>query len=278
MGRAAVDLRRVAGDGVELAVLDEGEGHPVLLLHGFPDSSRLWRKQVPALVAGGFRAVAPDLRGFGESDRPEGVEEYAIGRSLADVLAVLEALGIQRTHVVGHDWGAGLAWVLAAYAPERVDRLVVLSVGHPNTLREPSLEQRERFWYQLLFQFEGVAEELVARDGWRLFREFAAGYADIDRAIADLSRPGALTAALNWYRANGAPAQELDRTRPFPAVAAPTLGIWSSGDRYLLEEGMLSSAKHVTGDWRYERIEGASHWLQLDAPERTNELLIEFLG
>jgi pimeloyl-ACP methyl ester carboxylesterase len=271
-------MRRLAGDGVTLAVLDEGKGAPVLLLHGFPDSSQLWRHQIPALASAGMRAIAPDLRGFGESDKPESVEEYAVARSVADILAVLDALGVERAHVVGHDWGAGLAWALAAYVPERVERLVVMSVGHPNSLRQPSIEQREKGWYQLLFQFTGVAEALIQREDWKLFREMLADARDRDRYIADLSRPGALTAALNWYRANGTPEQELEPRRPVPAAAAPTLGIWSSGDRYLLEDGMLRSAEHVTGPWRYERVEGASHWLQLDEPERVNELLLEFLA
>jgi pimeloyl-ACP methyl ester carboxylesterase len=270
-------MRRVAGDGVTLAVLDEGEGMPVLLLHGFPDSSRLWRHQVPALVGAGMRAIAPDLRGFGESDKPEAVDEYRIGRSMADMVAVLDALGVERAHVVGHDWGAGLAWALAAYAPERVERLVVLSVGHPNTLRQPSIEQREKGWYQLLFLFTGVAEELIRRDDWKLFREMLGDAVDRERYIADLSRPGALTAGLNWYRANATPEQELERTRPFPAVDVPTLGIWSSGDHFLTEDGMIGSAEHVTGPWRYERVEGAGHWLQLDAPHRVNKLLLDFL-
>ena len=265
------------GDGVSLAVLDEGEGAPVLLLHGFPDSSRLWRHQIPALVDAGMRAIAPDLRGFGESDRPGAVEDYAIARSIDDMVAALEAFEIERAHVVGHDWGAGLAWALAAYVPERVERLVVMSVGHPNTLRTPSIEQREKGWYQLLFQFTGIAEALIQRDDWKLFRDMLGNAKDRDRYIADLSRPGALTAGLNWYRANAAPAQELERTRPFPAVGVPTLGLWSTDDKYLTEEGMLASGDHVTGSWRYERIEGAGHWLQLDAPERVNELLLEFL-
>jgi pimeloyl-ACP methyl ester carboxylesterase len=277
-GRRLQSVRRVAADGVTLAVLDEGEGTPVLLLHGFPDSSRLWRHQIPALVGAGLRAIAPDLRGFGESDKPEDVEAYAVRHSVADLVAILDELGLERAHVVGHDWGAGVAWALAAFVPARVDRLVVMSVGHPNTLREPSLEQREKGWYQLLFQFPGVAEEFVRRDDWRLFRAMLRGDGDTDRYVADLARPGALTAALNWYRANAAPAQELERTRPFPSVAAPTMGLWSTGDNYLTEESMLGSAAHVTGAWRYERIEGASHWLQLDAPDRVNELLVEFLG
>jgi len=257
--------------------VDEGEGTPVLLLHGFPDSSALWRKQVPALVGAGFRAIAPDLRGFGESERPPNVEDYAIRNSFADALAILDVLELERAHVVGHDFGAGLAWALAALAPDRVDRLVVLSVGHPNCFRDPSLEQRRRFWYQLFFQFEGLAEELLPRDDWAFFRRWLGDAQDLDRYIADLSRPGALVAALNWYRANSSPYRELKERQVFPAVAAPTLGIWSSGDAYLVEEGMVRSAGHVTGPWRYERIDGATHWLQLDEPERVNELLLEFL-
>ena len=267
---------RIAADGVTLAVRDEGQGRPVILLHGFPDSSAVWRKQVPALVHAGFRTIAPDLRGFGESDKPAEVDAYRLTNSVRDVVAVLDALGVERAHVVGHDFGAALAWLVATFAPERVDRLVVLSVGHPSTRRTP--EQREKAWYQLLFQFEGVAEQLLMRDDWKLTREWLRGDGDLDRYLADLSRPGALTAGLNWYRANLAPARELEQRPPLPAVAAPTLGIWSSRDNYLVESRMVESAEHVSGGWRYERIEGASHWLQLDEPERTNELLLEFLG
>ena len=277
-GRRLQPVRRVAAAGVTLAVHDEGEGPAVLLLHGFPDSSRVWRAQIPALVAAGMHVIAPDLRGYGESDKPKDVEAYSVGRSVADLVAILDHLDVERAHVVGHDWGAGVAWALAAFVPARVDRLVVMSVGHPNAFREPSLEQREKGWYQLLFQFPGVAEDLIVRDDWKLFRAMLRGAGDGDRYVVDLARPGALTAALNWYRANASPAQELDRTSPFPAVPAPTMGLWSTGDAYLTEESMVESAGHVAGPWRYERIDGASHWLQLDAPERVNELLLEFLA
>jgi pimeloyl-ACP methyl ester carboxylesterase len=116
------------------------------------------------------------------------------------------------------------------------------------------------------------------RDDWKLFREWLRGDGDLHRYLADLGRAGALTAGLNWYRANLAPERELESRPPLPDVAAPTLGLWSSGDNYLVESRMLESAEHVSGPWRYERIEGASHWLQLDEPERTNELLLEFFG
>jgi len=265
-------------DGVSLAVHVEGEGTPVVLLHGFPDSSYLWRKQAPALADAGFRVVAPDLRGFGESDRPQEVDGYRITTLAADVVAILDALGIVRAHVVGHDWGAALAWVLAGLHPDRVDRLVAMSVGHPNTARDASVEQREKSWYVLWFQFEGLAEEVLPRDDWKLLREWIRGNGDLERYVQDLARPGALRAGLNWYRANLPPQRELRPRRELPRVAASTLGLWSSGDDYLVESRMLRSADYVDGGWRYERIDGASHWLQLDAPERVNDLLVDFLA
>ena len=271
-------MRRLRGDGISLAVREEGAGHPVLMLHGFPDSSALWRRQIPALAGAGMRVIAPDLRGRGESDAPEAVDEYAIARSVADLVALLDGLGLERAHVVGHDFGAVVAWVFAARHPDRVARLVAMSVGHPNTFDQRTVEHREKAWYQLLFQFEGIAEELLRRDDWRLLREWLRGDGDVERYVAELSRPGALTAGLNWYRANLHPRAELAGRRPVPAVAAPTLGLWSSRDNYLLEDRMIESRAHVTADYRYERVEGASHWLQLDAPDRVNDLLVEFLS
>lgn len=249
----------------------------MLLLHGFPDSSHVWRHQIPALVGAGLRVLAPDLRGFGESDKPELVDDYRMRHLVADIVALVDGLGIEKVRVVGHDWGAALAWVFAASLPDRVERLVVMSVGNPNTHRTRSIEQRQKSWYMLLFQFTGVAEQLLMRDDWKLFRQFLAGAGDQNRYLHDLSRPGALTAALNWYRANLAPEIELKPPSTLPPIAAPTLGLWSSGDLYLTEDRMLASAEHVAGPWRYVRIEGAGHWLQLDAPEQVNDLLLEFL-
>jgi pimeloyl-ACP methyl ester carboxylesterase len=249
----------------------------VLLLHGFPDSSYVWRHQIPALVEGGFRVVAPDLRGCGESDKPAEVESYAVRHLVGDVLAVLDALELERVRVVGHDWGAGLAWGMTALASQRVEKLVAMSVGHPGTRRKITIEQREKSWYMLLFQFQGVAEELLMRDDWTLAREWLRGNGDVKRYVTELAKPGALTAGLNWYRANLHPRRELGSPRELPPIGVPTLGIWSDGDDYLTEEQMQRSGDFVSGEWRYERVAGASHWLQLDAPERVNELLLEFL-
>lgn len=261
-------MRRMqSADGLTLAVTVAGEGPPVLLIHGFPDRSDLWRHQIDDLKAD-FTVIAPDLRGFGESDRPEDVDAYRMRNSVRDMLGILDELGYEKAHVVAHDWGAGVAWSLVHVAPERVERLVVLSVGHPAVPR--TLAQREKSWYTAYFQFP-EAEELIRRDDWAMLRQWASTHPELDRVIADLERPGALTAGLNWYRANHHPKLEL-REREFPPLPMPILGVWSDGDAYLLEEQMAGSKDHVP-DWRYERIEGASHWMQLDAPDAVTALI-----
>jgi len=269
---------RIPGDGVELEVQVDGDpdGPPVLLVHGFPDSAYLWRHQIEALTSSGLRTIAPDMRGFGQSEKPTSVEDYRLTRAVADLVAVLDALEVEQAKVVGHDWGAAVVWIFAALHPDRVERLVAMSVGHP-AAQKRTIADREKAWYQLLFQFEGVAEELVQRDDWKLFREWLRGDGDLDRYIEDLSRPGALTAGLSWYRANLHPKRQLEPRPQLPHVRAPTLGIWSSGDNYLNEQPMRDSADQVDATFRYERVEGASHWMQLDATDRVNALLLEFL-
>ena len=268
---------RVDSGGVGIEVEVTGEGPPVVLLHGFPDTGRLWRHQVPALVDAGFQVIVPDQRGYGRSDKPAEVDAYGILPLGGDVLAVLDQLGIERAHVVGHDWGAAVAWVVATVAPERVDHLAVLSVGHPTVFRNASLQQRQLSWYMLLFQFAGTAETWLSADGWANFREWSR-YPEADDVIAELERDGSLTPGLNWYRANVAPETWVGPPLELPPVAAPTMGVWSSGDIALLEHQMVASAAHVTGPWRYERLEGVGHWMQLEAPEQVNALLVDFLS
>jgi pimeloyl-ACP methyl ester carboxylesterase len=268
-------MSRVVADGVGIEYQVTGEGRPVVLLHGFPDSGRLWRHQVPALAGAGFQVIVPDLRGYGASDKPEPVEAYSLPLLAGDVLAVLGDLGLSRAHVVGHDWGAALAWGLAALAPGSVDHLAVLSVGHPATFLR-TLEQRQRSWYMLLFQHPGVAERWLTEDNWANFRSWS-GHPDAGQVIADLESGGSLTPGLNYYRANVPPESWVGPPLQLPPVAAPTMGIWSSGDFALTQTQMTDSAGSVAGPWRYERLEGPGHWLQLEAPGKLNALLLDFL-
>jgi pimeloyl-ACP methyl ester carboxylesterase len=159
-------------NGVSLWVEVTGSGRPVLLLHGFPDTHEVWHHQVRALPNAGFQTICPDQRGLGRSDTPRDVAAYAMRELVQDAVGVLDTLGIERAAVVGHDWGAAVAWMLATFHPERVDRLVVLSVGHPGAFGAAGLVQREKSWYVLLFQFEGLAEQWLTQAGWANFRAF----------------------------------------------------------------------------------------------------------
>ena len=263
---------------VTIHVRDTGIGEPVLLLHGWPDTGDLWAHQCASLAAAGYRAIAPDLRGFGDSDKPADVAAYAAPNQVGDVVGLLDALGIARAHLVGHDWGAAIAWMTAALVPDRVASLTALSVGHPAAFATVSgYRQRELSWYMLLFQFPGVAEQWLSADDFRNFREWSR-HPRADAVVARLAQPGALSASLGIYRAI-LPPESLIVPRPeLPPVTVPAMGVWSSGEFALAEEGMVNSAKYVTGPWRYERIEGAGHWMSLDAPETLDAILLDFLG
>jgi pimeloyl-ACP methyl ester carboxylesterase len=262
---------------VTLHVRDTGSGTPVVLLHGWPDTGDLWRHQVPALTAAGYRVIAPDLRGFGRSGRPADEAEYALPALAGDVTAVLDALDVPRAHLVGHDWGAAVGWLTAALWPDRIASMTALSVGHPASFRSAGLRQREKSWYMLLFQFRGVAERWLSGDGFRNLREWS-GHPDLDAVARRFADPAALTASLGPYRANLTAESLFGPPRELPPVTVPVMGVWSSEDFALIEEGMTGSARYVSGPWRYERVAGAGHWLQLDAPDTVNALLLDFLA
>jgi pimeloyl-ACP methyl ester carboxylesterase len=269
---------KLEANGLSFNVVVEGEGPAVLMLHGFPDSSRLWRGQIPALVGDGYQVIAPDLRGFGETSRPEEVEAYSLINTLGDLESILDQLDVKDAHVVGHDWGAGTAWVFASIFKARTKSLTALSVGHPGALRTAGLEQLQKSWYMMFFQYEGVAEELLTRDDWAFARQWLGDHGDPEHYLADLSRPGALTAALNWYRANVTPESWVAGPPRLPPVEVPTMGVWSTRDFALTEKQMIDSTRFVTGPWRYERIEDVGHWIPLEAPDRLAELLLDFLN
>jgi pimeloyl-ACP methyl ester carboxylesterase len=286
--------RRIDVGEVTLAVTEAGpvDGSPVLLLHGFPDARGMWRQQLVALAAAGHRVVAPDLRGFGDSDRPTDVQAYAMRLLVDDVTGLMDALDIDRVALVGHDWGALLAWAVAMSRPERVDRLVAVSVGHPSARAAAGPAQQLKGSYALTFLVPGLAERTFPAGGYWLLRHFAwrgaspADTPDLARQIEHLSRPGALTAALGWYRAN-LPLPRPGRRRAGPAapsaprpartVGCPVMGVWSTGDPFLTEAQMTGSARYVTGPWRYERIEGVGHWVPVEAAQRPSALLVDFL-
>ena len=208
---------------VTLHVRDVGDGSPVVLLHGWPDTGELWAHQSRTLAAAGYRTIVPDMRGFGASSKPADVASYAAPAQVGDVIGILDALGVDRSHVVGHDWGAAIAWMTAAFAPDRVTSITALSVGHPSSFATAGWQQRQLSWYMLLFQFPGVAEQWLSTDGFRNLRQWSS-HPQIETVIQRLTEPGALTASLGVYRANLPPESLIAPPRELPPVTAPATG------------------------------------------------------
>ena len=249
------------------------DGEPVVLLHGFPQTSWSWRGVWPSLAEAGFRVTAPDLRGYSPDARPEGVEHYRMPLLVGDVLAVLDHLGAARAHLVGHDWGAGIAWQVAARHPDRVRTLTTVSVPHPLAFAEAlrsDADQRARSQY--MKDWRSPDTERILLDGGLdgLFGGIPA--VDAARYLAVLQSPGALTAALAYYRA--ASRDDLEGLGP---VTAPTLHVWSDGDAALGPTAAHATGDHVAGPYRFEVLPGISHWVPEQAPDRLAALLLEHL-
>jgi pimeloyl-ACP methyl ester carboxylesterase len=276
----------VVVNGFRLHVAEAGpaDGPLVVLLHGFPETWAGWRAQIGPLAEAGFRVVAPDQRGYGESDKPKGVAAYGADRLAADVAALIAAAGAERASVVGHDWGGIVAFWVALRHPERVDRLAILNAPHPAVFW-PYLRRHPRQWlrsaYVALFQLPGLPEWLLGRDGARpladaLRRNSRPGAfpdALLDEYRRAWSAPGALTAMLNWYRAvfrYPSPAP------PSPRIGVPTLILWGARDA-ALGAGIADANLALCDDGRLDLFPDATHWIAHEEPDAVNRRLIAFL-
>jgi pimeloyl-ACP methyl ester carboxylesterase len=254
------------------------DGRPVLLLHGFPETSLSWAAVTPLLTEAGLRCYAPDQLGYSPGARPADVGAYALP-ALAQVTAdLMTALDVPVADVVGHDWGANVGWALAAWHTDRVRSLTAVSVPHPAAFTaayRADPEQKERSAYIRLFRQEGKAEEVLLADGARRLRRLLLGSDGatgvspeaVDEYVTVLSAPGALTAALNWYRAMS-PGDRLD------PVPVPTTYVWSSEDIAIGRTAAEACADHVTGDFRFVELPG-SHWIPEDAPAELAAVVLD---
>jgi pimeloyl-ACP methyl ester carboxylesterase len=265
------------GGGVAIRFRDEGEGAPVLLLHGWPDTGALWDPLGERLRASGYRTIIPDLRGCGGSERPRDVEAYAMRALVGDVTALVEHLSLEAVHLVGHDWGSALAWATTLLAPARVRSLTAISVGHPSAFAEAGVEQIARSWYVHLFAQPGVGEALLRWRDHELIRRYM-GHPDPEGVIATLGEGGQMATHLLWYQANMRPAAFLAEPLATPPVTAPVLAIWSSADPALSERQMTGSQRHCVGPFSYRRLEGVGHWVPLEAPDELAREVTSFLA
>jgi epoxide hydrolase 4 len=268
---------------VELHYVEAGEGPLVVLLHGFPEFWYGWREQIAPLVTAGFRVVAPDLRGYNLSSKPDGYTAYTADKLAGDIRGLIHELGAESAMVIGHDWGGSVAWTLAMNHPEVVDRLVILNAAHPRRLNEGLRTPRQllRSWYFFAFQPAKLPERRARRRHWRFFKRFLRDARppytaeELERYVEAWSQPGAATAMIDYYRAAVRLSSKQGELRP---ISAPTLVIWGEGDRYLGPRLAEPHHEDVPNLDRVERLPNASHWVHHDEAERVNELLVEFLA
>lgn len=280
-GRGAAAVKTVAGAaGVELQVRDAGppDGPLALLLHGFPQNARSWDAVADGLHGLGVRTRAVDQRGYGASSWPAGAASYTLDLLVADALAVVDETGAERVLLVGHDWGAVVAWALAARHPERVSALVAVSVPHPRAfgqaLRESPDQQARSAYIRLFREPEKAAEVLTAHDGRRLRSMFAGVPPErVDDYVRPLLEPGALIGPLLWYAAMQGP--EFGQV---PAVEVPTTFVWSDADVAVSAHAADLCADWVVGDYRRTDLHGVSHWVPDERPQAVVDAVSDRLG
>ncbi|RMH96309.1 MAG: alpha/beta hydrolase [Calditrichaeota bacterium] len=279
--------RQILTNGLHLHVVLAGpeEGMPVILLHGFPEFWYGWRHQIPALAEAGYRVWVPDQRGYNLSDKPRGITAYTLDALSGDILGLIEATGREKAVVVGHDWGGAVAWWLAGLHPERIEKLIILNSPHGTVMRRHlrrNLRQLRRSWYFLFFQIPFLPERLMRLGNWvlltrtliRTSRKGTFSPADLEHYRAAWSKPGAMTAMINWYRA-------VMQKRPHRIarreISVPTLLIWGVRDAFLGVELAQPSIEFCSRG-RLELIDGATHWVAQEEPKRVNRLMLNFLN
>lgn len=284
-----ISTRRVTANGIDFAVDEAGQGdHLALCLHGFPESRFSWRYQLPLLAEMGYRAWAPDLRGYGETEpKPREVSAYLIDRLMEDVAALIDASGAKTVTLIGHDWGAGLAWTFAANQVRPLERLVIMNVPHPAVMGarlNRSWAQLKKSWYMFFFQLPRVPERaMTANDARAIRNAFHSMAVDktnfskdvLDRYAKDAQRPGAITGMINWYRAAFRLGGKL--RGPWAVIETPTLIVWGEEDAALGIE-LLNGTEAYVRDLTIQRLPKVSHWVQQEAPVKVNAILKDWLA
>jgi len=283
-----IEHRDIVTNGIRLhcAIAGPPDGDLVIALHGFPEFWRGMSGVITDLARAGYRVVAPDQRGYNLSEKPEGIDAYSVDEMALDVVGLIDAMGRESAHVVGHDWGAAVAWWLALTRPERVRRLVVINVPHPSVFAREvrgNRKQLRKSWYIFAIQVPALPERLAfGRRTRQRFSRAIAGTANPGSFTPDYlahlreawAQPGAAQGMLNWYRASvrRRPGRLADKR-----VHVPTLIIWGRKD-VALSDSMVQPSADLCDDVRVEWFDDATHWVLHDEPERTSALILDFLG
>jgi len=292
---AGFELQRIAlPTGVELDVATAGDpaAPTIVLLHGFPESHRTWRHQIPELAKTHF-VIAPDQRGFARSSKPEGAENYTPDKTVGDLLALADHFGKDRFVLVGHDWGGAIAWMAALQHPNRIERLIIVNAPHPFVFQKSlfdDMEQRAASQYIRLFRNPGLEAQLEAMGFGTFFDTTFARHADPallaperDAYLDEWGQPGAMTAMLNWYRASAIVVPGIDETperpafldSPFPPLQMPVLVIWGMGDKALLPV-QLEGLDQLVPDLQIVQVD-AGHFVPWENPGAVNAAIRDWL-
>lgn len=281
-----MESRFVTVNNIKLHYMEEGSGEVVLLLHGFPEFWYSWRKQIPVL-AEKFRVIAADMRGYNLSDKPQGISNYSIDVLADDIAGLIRSLGVERVNLVGHDWGGAVAWMVAAKYPELISRLAILNMPHPAEMRKAffrfNLRQLMRSYYIFFFQLPVIPERFIGRDlnstFTRAFNSFSPkknSYTpeEIAQYVEAYSRPGVLTATINYYRATLRKLTAFSSSAPLPM---PVLLIWGEQDKALGKELSLNTGAYCA-NLKVIYDPGSGHFIQHDNPELVNKSLMDFFS
>ena len=276
----------VKTNGIRLHTVMAGpkSGPPVVLLHGFPEDWRCWIRQIPALTTAGCRVIIPDQRGYNLSDKPKGVAAYSVDQLVEDITGLIKALDYEKVNLVGHDWGAFVAWMLAIKNPKMLHRLGIINVPHPNVMKRflrRDFEQMRRSLYALFFQLPWLPETLLRLGNWRITasglcrsgKPNAFTDEDIEKYKEAWSQPGAMTAMLNWYRAAVRYPPQITNTMKVPV---PTLILWGVED-IALSRRMARPSLDYCDDGNLIFFQDATHWVQREEADEVNRHLLKFI-
>ena len=277
-----INFEYISTNGIKLhtAFAGKDDGVPIILLHGFPEAWFGWQAQIEPLVEAGFRVIVPDQRGYNLSDKPEGVSSYRMNLLVEDIIGLADALGYNRFFLAGHDFGAMVAWNLALAFPDRVERLAIANVPHPDVMRNylrSHLSQMLKSWYAIFFQLPGLPERMLKAGNWKFLISAMPDYFTEEtrnRYRKAWAQPAAITAMINWYRAtlNHLQVPTLDAR-----IKLPTLIVWGRNDPHLSFEMAALSAERCD-DCQLIIFDDATHWVQHDKADQVSDLLVDFFS
>jgi pimeloyl-ACP methyl ester carboxylesterase len=268
-------------NGVKLHIVFSGpqDGEPVILLHGFPDAWFGWENQISFLASAGYRVIIPDQRGYNLSDKPRGKSNYRMELLVKDLIGLADNLKLEQFFLVGHDFGAMVAWWTALYFPERIKRMIIANVPHPKVMRDTlkkDLKQLRKSWYAFFFRIPRLPERMIRLRNWKLIASaMAKGLTEeqLNRYKEAWAQPNAIGSMINWYRAFGSKFSK--KAKSFE-VSVPTLILWGRKDPHLSYK-MAPLSEKMCLEGQLETFEEASHWVHQDEPDRFNQSMIEFL-